>query len=197
MIAPLRERLRAALAGLRESVLTRLDGLAPRERLLLGGALSVSTVLILWLGIWEPLAERQASLRSNLERTRREATEIGELVRRHGELTRDVDALENRASRSDTSLFARLEGVAVPVVGRDRITAMNPSRHNVDDRFEEEIVDLRLEGVSMERVLRLLHAIELGDDPVHVARLALKRQYKDPTALDATLLVSRLAPVSK
>ncbi len=190
------ERLRALTAGAREQATTRFEGLAPRERLLLAAAGTVAGLLIVWLGLWEPLAARQTRLGADLERARRDAAEIGDLVHRHGALRREVEALEGHAARSETSLFARLEDVAVPIVGRERITAMNPARRKVDDRFEEETVDLRLEGISMERMVRLLHALELGDEPVHVARLTLKRQYKDPSALDVTLVVSRLAPAS-
>jgi hypothetical protein len=53
---------------------------------------------------------------------------------------------------------------------------------------------MRLDGVPVRELVKLLHEIEDGDPPMEVARAAFKRQYKDPTQLDVSLVVARLQP---
>src|SRR5690554_2523271 len=41
-------------------------GLAPRERVILGAGVAVLVLLLLWLAIWEPLAKKRESLRTDI-----------------------------------------------------------------------------------------------------------------------------------
>jgi type II secretory pathway component PulM len=185
LLGPPRERVRAFVAGLE-----------PRERNLLYVAGGVTVVLLLWIAVWEPLAAQLDGIDQKIAAARRDLGEIERLKVRHEELEAQVAELERRAGGSENaaSLFAQLESLTVPVVGRERITAMNPQSRDVGDRFEEESVDMRLDGVPVRELVKLLHEIEDGDPPMEVARAAFKRQYKDPTQLDVSLVVARLKP---
>lgn len=186
--------MRERFEALRDEWRERYLDLAPRERRLVQIAAAVSAVLILWLGIWEPLDASLTGLDRDLRNARRDATEIGALAARHAELKRQVGALEKKAGREGGSLFAQLESITVPVVGRERIISMNPSSRDLDEEFREESVDLRLEGISSQRLLRLLHGIEVRSGGMNIERTSFKRQYKDPALLDATIVVTRLQP---
>jgi general secretion pathway protein M len=185
LVGPLRERVRTFVAGLE-----------PRERNLLYVAAGVTVVLLLWLAVWEPLAGQLDGLDQKIAAAQRDLGEIERLKVRHAELEQQVAELERRAGGSENaaSLFAQLESVTVPIVGRERITAMNPQSRAVGDRFEEESVDMRLDGIPVRELVKLLHEIEDGDPPMEVARAAFKRQYKDQTQLDVSLVVARLKP---
>lgn len=187
----IRERLDLALDKLR----LWLDGLAPRERILVYIAAPVTLVIVAWLGVYEPMADSLTRLDRNLERARTDARSLEELVVRHQALSREVSRLEKKAQRGgDGSLFSQLESITVPVIGREGISSMNPTIRDVDEDFREESIDMRLEGVSSQRFIRLLHAIEVRSGGMNVERATFKRQYKDPTLLDATIVVSRLQP---
>lgn len=189
-------RLRALLPGdLVERVRSRLEGLEPRERMMLATAAAITLALVAWLGVWDPLTARLERLDRRIAAARRDRTEIARLLAKHARLSRELAELERRAgSEGGTSLFAQLELMTVPLVGRERIQAMNPSTHPVGERFQEESVDLRLSGVTMADLVRLLYDVEDGRPPMSVSRLGFKRQYKDPALLDVTLVVSRLRP---
>jgi len=185
LLGPPRERARAFIAGLE-----------PRERNLLYVAAGVTVALLLWLAVWEPLAGQLDGLDQKIAAAKRDLGDIERLKVRQEELEAQVENLERRAGDTENaaSLFAQLESVTVPIVGRERITAMNPQSRAVGDRFEEESVDMRLDGVPVRELVKLLHEIEDGEPPMEVARAALKRQYKDPTQLDVSLVVARLKP---
>lgn len=185
LVAPLRERAGEALGRL-----------APRERLMVLGAGGVALLLLVWLGVVEPLGESLARLDRDVARSRDDAATIGELVTRYRALRGEVDKLEKSAAsdQGGASLFAQLESIAVPVAGRERIIAMNPSSRAVGNELQEELVEVRIEGITMRALVNLLYEIERREPPIAVDRLAVKRQYKDQSRVDATVVVSRLRP---
>jgi len=185
VVAPLRARATEALGKL-----------APRERALVLGAGGVTLLLILWLGIVEPLGSSITKLDRDVTRGREDATSIGGLVARYRTLRADVDKLERgaNAEQGGASLFAQLESISVPIAGRERITAMNPSTRAIGNELQQELVEMRIEGITMRALVNLLYAIENREPPIAVERIAVKRQYKDQTHVDATVVVARLRP---
>jgi type II secretory pathway component PulM len=184
------------LGGPRDRFAAFLAGREPRERVLLFVGAGAAALLVLWLGVWEPLAGQLDRLDRSIAAARRDQGEIARLKARHEELSAQVQDLERRVGGSEggASLFAQLESVAVPIVGRERIAAMSPQTRAVGDRFEEESVDVRIDGVPIRELVKLLHEIEDGSPPMEVSRASFKRQYKDATRLDVSLVVSRLKP---
>jgi type II secretory pathway component PulM len=171
------------------------DRLAPRERNLLYGAGALSLILFLWLGVFEPVTQSINRLDRDLAIAQRDGRALNELTARYRTLEKQVSRLQKKAGRGNRgSLFSQLESVTVPVVGREQITAMNPTSRDVDADFREESVDMKLSGISAQRLVRLLHAIEVRSSGMTVERTSFKRQYKDPTLLDATIVVVRLQP---
>lgn len=191
--APVLARL---VSPLRERASELLGRLAPRERAMLLGAVAVALLLVLWLGVIEPLGESLTRLDREVARAREDAASIGELVSHYRTLRSEVDALERGAAadRGGASLFAQLESISVPIAGRERIIAMNPSSREVAGELTEETVEMRIEGITMRGLVSLLHAIESRDPPMTVERVAVKRQYKDQSRVDATVAVTRLRP---
>jgi hypothetical protein len=185
LVGPLRERASEALGRL-----------APRERMLVLGAGAVTLLLLVWLGIIDPLTESLTKLDRDVARGRDDAASIGQLVARYRALRGEVDKLEKSATsdQGGASLFAQLESIAVPLAGRERIIAMNPSTRAVGNELQEELVEMRIEGITMRALVSLLYGIESRDPPIAVERLAVKRQYKDQSRVDATVVVSRLRP---
>lgn len=194
MIERIRTALESALAGPRARIAEWLSQLQPRERALVIGAASVTALLVLWLGVIDPLGDSLDTLDRSLVAARRDAGSVGELASRYRRLNAEVSQIEQSMGSQDAqgSVFAQLESIAVPIAGRERITAMNPSTRTVADKLTEETVELRLEGVPMRTLINLLYSIEHRDRPLALVRLSFKRQFKSPELVDATLVVARL-----
>jgi type II secretory pathway component PulM len=190
-----RRFLERAVAKPRQRVAAFLEQLQPRERRFVVLAAGAAAVLVVWLAILDPIADSVASLDRDLTRTRRDAAQIGDLVARYKTLQGDVTTLERaNASHAGESAFAQLESIAVPIVGREHITAMNPSTRAVGEKLQEESVEMRIEGVPMRGLISLLYAIENRDRPMQAVRVAFKREFKNPELIDATLVVARVHP---
>lgn len=182
------------LAGPREQLTTYLASLSPRERNMLYAAVGVSVFLVLWIAVYEPMTNTLAQLDRQITIAKRDAASVNALAERYRTLKHEVADLEGGGDGNGASLFSQLESTAVPIVGRERIVSMNPSSRPVGDRFEEDLVDMRLEGVPLREVIELLYTIEYKDPPMRLSRASFKREYKDPSLIDATLVVARLSP---
>ena len=173
-----------------------LGRLEPREQRMVVGAAVITAAILVWLVVIDPLMGAIAGLDRSLTLARRQAASIADLAGRYSTLRAAVEGAEHGAAadHGGASLFARLEAITVPAVGREHITSMNPSSRQVGEKFLEESVELHLEGVAMRDLITLLYAIENSGRAMHLSRIAFKRQYKNPTQLDANLVVVRLRP---
>lgn len=185
LVAPLRARADEALGKL-----------APRERVMVVLAAAVTVLLVLWLAVIDPMSDWIARLDRDVARSREDAATIGGLVARYRTLRSEVEGLERSAKgdQGGSSLFAQLESISVPIAGRDRIVAMNPSTRTIGNELQQELVEMRIEGITMRGLVQLLYAIDNHDPPISVERLAVKREYKDQSRVDATVVVARLRP---
>jgi type II secretory pathway component PulM len=195
-VASVRAAVQDALATPRARAAEWFEGLQPRERWLVAGGGAVALVVLAWIAVVEPIAGALERLDRGLTVARRDAAAVEDLAARHRRLRAEVGSLEQGAAGRDDgpSVFAQLESIAVPIAGRERITAMNPSSRPVGDDLTEESVELRLEGVPMRTLVSLLHALEHRDRPLSLVRVSFKRQHKNPELVDATLVVARLRP---
>jgi type II secretory pathway component PulM len=189
-LAPARE----AVARARTRAAEWLGGLEPRERWLVLAGGGAALLVLAWIAVVEPIGEALERLDRSIQAARRDAEVIGGLAGRYRALQTQVNALERTGgdAADGTTVFAQLESIAVPIAGRERIAAMNPSSRSVGERLTEESVELRLEGVPMRSLVNLLHAVEQRDRPLALVRVSFKRQYKNPELVDATLVVARL-----
>jgi hypothetical protein len=185
LVAPLRSRATEALGRL-----------APRERALVLGAGGVTLLLLLWLGVVEPLGDSLSRLDRDVARGREDASQVGGLVARYRALRAEVDQLERGATsdQGGASLFAQLESISVPIAGREHIVAMNPSTHAIGNELQQELVEMRIEGITIRALVSLLYAVENREPPIAVERVTVKREYKDQTKVDATVVVAHLRP---
>jgi hypothetical protein len=94
------------------------------------------------------------------------------------------------------SLVTRLETAAAAVVGRPRIAAMTPTTTPLPEGLREERVAVRLAGVSLGELVRLLHGLGSAEPPITVARLELRKHPDDPRHFDATVDAAEVVPAA-
>ncbi len=178
---------------LRRRLELMLERLSPRERLLVGGTLAVTTVIVLWL-VASSLGERHQLLAAQIAASERDLAEIATLRDRYVRIRGERDAVQRRlaAGGADFSLFSHLESVSREALSPDRIAAMNPSTRSLADDLQEEDVEMRLSAVSLRDVVALLYRIEKTDLPLLVSRLQMKKRFDQPYVFDATVVVGRL-----
>ena len=152
------------------------NGLAPRERLLVGLAGSAVAIMILFFGIVMPVmaaTQNAASAAENAER------EFGMMQR----MRRDWDGLNNRlqtvenqieANQDGRNLLTLLESLASNAGVKP--TSMEKRQSGESERYEETKVEVSLKSISLQQAIQYLASIESADQPLSVKSLRIKRR---------------------
>lgn len=170
-----------------------LARLSSRERVFLGAATLAVGITIGYVFVIDPLWEMQARLRTRITTKEREVREVAVLGRTYETLRQEVDRLRPPQSAA-VSPFAVLEGLATNTFGRDKLTAINPAGRETYDGVEQETIELKLSGVSLQEVVALLYKMGTAGSTLRCTNLTIKKRYKDPYTFDVALTATALTP---
>ena len=182
------------------NVLARLSS---RERLSVGAAALALGGTIGYVFVIDPLWETHARLRARIVTKEREVREVAALGRTYETLRQEVDRLrpprsglpQSGSPRSAAlSPFAVLEGLATNTFGRDKLAAINPAGHETYEGVDQETIELKLSGVSLQEVVVLLYKMDTAGSTLRCTNLTIKKRYKDPYTFDVTLTTIALTP---
>lgn len=196
---PLRERVEQVVRVYVQETLgvaNVLARLSSRERFAVGAAALALGITVVYLLVIDPIWETHRRLHARIATKEREVREVAALGRAYEALRREVEGLrppQGDASRSDQpqstalSPFAVLEGLATSTFGRDKLTAINPAGHETHEGVNQETIELKLSGVSLQDVVALLYKMDAAGSTLRCANLTIKKRYKDPYTFDVTL----------
>lgn len=172
------------------NVLARLSS---RERLYVGAAALVLGVTFGYVFVIDPLWEMHTRLRARIVTKEREVQEVAVLGRTYKTLRHEVDRLRPPQSAA-LSPFAVLEGLATNTFGRDKLTAINPAGRETYEGVDQETIELKLSGVSLQDVVALLYKMDTAGSTLRCTNLTIKKRYKDPYTFDVTLTAIAFTP---
>jgi len=171
-----------------------LNNLSDRERwILIGGGLFVLSVLIYKL-IVSPYLMAHHRLQSTLQRKQAELAEIQVLSKEYAELRVEEGGLKALLQKRDAgfTLFAFLDQQAENAGVKEQIKYMKPSVIEGDNGLDESVVEMRLEGVTLEKLTKFLQVTESDTNVVSVRRLSIQTSARDEGFLDVILQIVTL-----
>ena len=173
------DRLRNALASL-----------APRERLLLGGAGGVLLLTILWLAVAMPAI---ASIRNAEERVvaaERDLASADRLQRALNEIHGRLGTVENRIREGPKgNIFTTLEDLARQ--SAVKVESMEPQAAPAQENYKETKVQVVLKQVTLAQAVAFLHGVESSQQLLSVKSLRIRtRAEQKEDMLDVTFTVS-------
>jgi general secretion pathway protein M len=170
-----------------------LARLSPRERYAVGAAAVTLGLTAGYAFIIDPFWELHTRLRARIVAKEREVREIAVLRRTYETLRQEVEGLRLPQGPAP-SPFAVLEGLATTTFGRDKLTAINPAGHEIHEGVEQETIELKLSGVSLQEVVTLLYKIDTAGSMLRCTNLTIKKRYKDPYTFDVALTAIAFTP---
>ncbi len=169
-----------------------LDELEPATRLKIGYFIVASLFVAI---LYSALHDRIRKLENR--RTSREAalTEMMLLKQRHLEATAGAQKLSNRLSgvTADDSPAKLIEEIGIKGKNSQVKTMKGEERQGLI----EEAAEVKIEGLTANETINLLHRLEKGTKPVVIKRANLKVRYDDPAKLDISLNIALLKPAPK
>lgn len=174
-----------------------IERLSPRERLFVAIGLATLVGVLLIFAVALPYRAALERLTGTLDSRQQQMREVRQMQAEILALRQDLSRLENRLSREDGfAPLAFAEGLVAQVADRGKLAYMRPKPPVREGPLQLEPLELKVERLSLEQVLRLLGEIERAQAPLRVAELQLKRRFDDATQLDLalTLVAVRRAP---
>ncbi|HBA88639.1 MAG TPA: general secretion pathway protein GspM [Geobacter sp.] len=173
----------------REEIMAALQGLDSRTRQRIGIAISVLLLIVIVLSA---VNSRITALER--KRTAREA-DIAEMMRlkiRYQQANAGAQRLANRlvATKPDDSPAKVIEEIGI----KGRGSQIKPVKGEDVPGYVEDAAEVRMEGLSANEVVNLIHRLEKGARPMTVKKALIKQRFDDPSKLDIVLTIALLKP---
>lgn len=165
--------------------------LSRRERWVLGGGALVAFFLVGYLAVLDPALERMGQLDRLIPQKEKELREFTDLKERYLTLSNGIKAVEQRLPlQNQFSPLSFLEENATRNQIRANIAYIRPLTPQVHEPYREIPVEVKVENVSLARVVPFLTSIENAPQPLRIKRLSMKTRFSDPALMDVTFVVS-------
>jgi general secretion pathway protein M len=162
-----------------------------QQKHLLVGGVAVALLLAVGLGGVRPLLGARQRLQLSIATSERRLQEVVDLEEEYRRLTAENTGLKEALGkrRRDFTLFGFLEALASRDGLRGQIEFMRPSVKALNETFQEEQVEMRLNGVSMKSLIPYLYHIETAAEQIRVKRLTVRPQQRNPSLLEVNLVL--------
>lgn len=156
--------------------------------------LIAGSVMVLFLAsqlVVRPLLKKKEKLAKNIERSEKRLQELVDLEKLYLDMKAENSRVEKdlQQRKQDFTLFAFLEGLASRDGLKRQIEFMRPSVKQLSDMHQEEQVEMRLKGVSLESLIPYLYHIETAPEKVAISRLTIRPQQRNRSELEVNLVV--------
>lgn len=181
------------MENLLRRLLKKLPRMSRREILAVGIGGALLLLFLLSRGIVFPLLEKKENMERSIQRHEEVLKEMRGL-RKEFEALRVREAAVRKALDSRDkgfTLFSYLESVAGRAGIKDRIQYMKPSAamDAEGSGYEESTVEMRIEGVSLEKLTEFLYYLEDGDRLVRVRRISIREDKRESGELGVLVQV--------
>jgi general secretion pathway protein M len=138
-----------------------------------------------------PYLERRQRLALRIERSELRLKEIRQLELTYRRVQSNHKEFEQylRGRQRGFTLFAFLENLAGKDGLKGQIEFMRPSVKALGDMYQEEQVEMRLNGVTLSGLVPYLYHIETAPEKVRVKRMTIRPQQRNPSLLEVNLVL--------
>jgi general secretion pathway protein M len=165
--------------------------LQPRERLFLGGAGATLVLFLIFKLTIDPLFKHSADLDRQIVTARRQLVELRTMQQEYQRQKTVVDSINSQLKRQPNfAIFSRLEELAGQTGIRNKILHMKPMVSPPSEVYNEESVEIKMEGVTLEQLVRYLHQVENSPQLLKIKKLEIKPRPDNRQILTATFRVS-------
>lgn len=166
-----------------------------QRKLVAGAAIFVCIALILEVLVL-PFWDAKKKLDKSFQTQRKKLVEITALAAEFDSLEARAAAVRRMTSArgTDFTLFAYLEKKAAQANVRGRIKFMNASRGAQSGSFEESLVDMKLDKITIRQLADFLYFAESPADLIRIKKLSVSKMKENPEYLSAQFLISSFQP---
>jgi len=162
------------------------------------GAAGVILVLCLRFAVF-PLIDAKAKMKKTIAVNSQKMDEVNrldaEFALQNVKIAQIRQALASRPA--DFTLFSHLEKKAQAVHIKGSIKQMNSVPGLKTDAFEESLVDLKLEKLTIKQLTDFLYQVESQAEMIKIKRITVSKMKESPEYISVQLLVASYTPAAR
>ena len=168
--------------------------LAKREKYFVSLAVCAIAAFLLIQFLIFPFFEKRERFQKGINTREKEQKEIAILNAEYQEYKKNSQKMERILAKRKNgfSLFSFLESAAGEAQIKDHIKYMKPSTSKGSGTYKESMVEMKLEGVTINQLVNYLYRIEEPDYLIFIKRISINDNKKEAGYLDSILQVLTL-----
>jgi len=162
-----------------------------RERLFIGGAGAALLVFLIFKLTIAPLFKYSAELDRQIVTARRQFNEMRTTQQEYQRQKSVVDSINSQLKKQPNfAILSRLDELAGQTGIRNKILQITPQVSPPSEVYKEEVVEVKIDGVTLEQLVRYLHQVESSPQLLKIKRLDIRPHIDNRQILNATFRVS-------
>lgn len=175
-----------------------LDQLSSREKLALTfGAAVIAGLAVYQLAI-SPYLDYRARLVRSIEGQKQQLAQIQQMQQEYFELRKEEGGIKANLAKRPASftLFTFIDQQAERSQVKEKINYMKPSVIAGDGELDESIVELKLQSVTLERLVEFLKLTESERNVVSIRRISIQTSTREEGYLDVIMQIATFVEAS-
>ncbi len=167
-----------------------------KEKKLIGILAAVLAALLFQVAVVSPALKKRADLSDQINRARKQLADLRLQKQEYDLIREETRKINQRVSKRPPgfALFSFLDQTASRLNLKNNLTSMKPSRRNLGSDLSEDIVELRLEGVSLENLVAYMYEIEKPGAAIAIASIRIQPESRLGGGLNVSMLVTSVSP---
>ena len=162
-----------------------------RERLIVGVGLIVVLGLIFWFVLLTPYINTIARLDRRINAHHHSLVRVERMRDQISELRQQLANIGNH-KKGKRPLFSLVENLTEQTGVHEQLLSMRPQPATTQGKYRQQLVEIRLEKLSLAQLVKLLHAIEYRSGGVQVKSMRVKPRFENHSLLDVHMVLMSL-----
>jgi len=165
--------------------------LSQREQRVLIGAGVIFVLMFLYLSV-DSVLKRYGKLEDKIATKRVEVQKISRLRTQYMEAHKQLEDIKAKLDQMEKgfSVLSFIEDLANKENIRENIGSVKPKKLPLNDSYDENIVELKIDNVSLSKLVDFIYKIENSGYLLKIKRLRVKPRYDNRDLLNVTLQVT-------
>ena len=168
--------------------------LRTRERKLIAVCVALVCAALVHGLIVSPTLKKRSELNNKIRGALDQLYELKLLQREYDQILAESKVINERVSKRprDFALFSFLDHTANKLNLKKNLTSLKPSRKRIDGSLGEDIVEVKLEGISLENLVTYLYEIEGTGAAIAIASIRIQPESRLEGGLNVSMMVTSI-----
>jgi len=144
--------------------------------------------------MWDAKAKMKKSILNHSKKLEEVAKIDFDFAVQNSKISRIKNTIASR--RADFTLFAYLEKKAVSASVKGSIKQMNSMQGVKSPSFEETLIDLKLEKITIKQLMDFLYQVESPAEMIKIKRITVSKMKESPEYMSVQLLIASYTPAT-